>query len=159
MAESAIFMKVAGVTGESQNAAYKQWTDVISVSQTIRSTRKHGATGPAISSAEDLTCTALLDNAAPALFQKCANGTNIAKVEFAFIKMGNVQWEYMRYTLEDVYVSSYRQSGNMAEEGGHPVVEYGFNFARMKVEYKQQTEKGSTGGASSATWDIKQNKP
>src|SRR5512134_3016710 len=99
MTESVIFMKAAGVTGESMNAAYKQWTDCRSVSFDLQNSRRHGSQGPSNSTAGDVVCMALVDNACTALTQKCASGANIPKVEFAFVKMGEQQVEYMRYTI------------------------------------------------------------
>lgn len=151
-----IFMKVAGVTGESTNAQYPGWTDLLSLDAGLTNTRSHGTPGPSKSSASDVSCTAYMDKATSGLTQKCADGANVPKVEFAFIKMGGEQAEYMRLTIEDVYVT---QVHMVSSPGEHPTFQYSFNFARLKIDYKPQTERGAPGGATSATWDINRNKP
>jgi type VI secretion system secreted protein Hcp len=151
-----IFMKVAGVTGESTNAQYPGWTDLLSIDAGLKNDRTHEKSGPSKSSASDVSCTAYMDKATSGLMQKCALGSNVPKVEFAFIKMGGEQAEYMRLTIEDVYVTQVQMASGRGE---HPIFNYSFNFARMKIDYKPQTERGSPGGGTSATWDINQNKP
>jgi type VI secretion system secreted protein Hcp len=149
-------MKVAGVTGESTNTHYAGWTDLLSMNAGLGNDRSHGRPGPSKSIASDISCMAYMDKASSGLMQKCAEGANIPKVEFAFIKMGGEQAEYLRITIEDVYVTQVQISNS---PDTHPTFHYSFNFARMKMDYKPQTERGTPGGGTSATWDINRNKP
>ena len=152
-----LFMKCAGCDGESENAAYKNWTHCSSFSWGVSqpSSMERGGGSAGIGTFADLVVTAMMDKAYPDVLEKCANGKHLDKVELAGAKMGGNQWEYMKITLEDVLVTSVSVSGS---EGAEVIVAFGFQASKLEAVYTPQTSKGKPGAAVTKKWDVKQNK-
>jgi len=151
-------MKVAGATGESKNAAYKEWTDCQSFvwgATQPSSMERGGGGGAGKVQIADCVVTALVDKAYPALLIKCASGEHIDKVEIAGAKAGGDQVEYFKITLEKVMVTSVSVNGS---DGAEIVASYGLQAAKLKSEYSVQTEQGGKGATSTFSWDVKENK-
>jgi type VI secretion system secreted protein Hcp len=154
----ALFLKVDGATGESRNAAYKGWTDLDSFNwgaSQPSSMHVGGGGGAGKVSYQDLTCVCSVDKAFPSLMIKCASGEHISKVEIAGAKAGGDQIEYLKITMEDVLVTHADVNG---AEGAEAKVSYGFQPSKLKIEYSEQTEKGTKGATSTFGWNIKENK-
>ena len=103
---------------------------------------------------QDLTIRAKFDKCFATLMQKCAAGEHIGKVEISACKAGGEQQEFLNIKMEDVIISSLNLSG---AESTEPMFDCGFNFAKITVQGKSQTSKGSMGGATVAGWDLKKN--
>jgi type VI secretion system secreted protein Hcp len=154
-----MFMKVDGVTGESQDSNHKGWTDIKSFSW--------GATQPGNMSVgggggagkvnfEDLHVNALIDKSTTAILKHCASGKHLTKVELSVCKAGGQQVEYTKITLEDVLVTAVNYTGS--DDGDLVSVVYDFQASRVKQQYWEQTASGGKGAESSAGWNIKENK-
>lgn len=153
-----LFLKVAGATGESKNAAYKDTTELewfewgTEQPTTIES---GGGGGAGKVDFHNLTCRAAVDKVYPALLIKCADGTHIDKVEVIGAKMGGEQIEYFKITMEKVLCTKVDVSGS---KGAEVVALYSFQGATVKSEYSVQTDTGTKGATSEFGWNIKENK-
>ena len=87
--------------------------------------------------------------------KKRASGEHIASVEISACKAGGEQQEFLNVKMENVLISSLNLSG---AESTEPMYDCGFNFQKIKVESKSQSNTGSMGGAVVAEWDVKLNK-
>lgn len=64
--------------------------------------------------------------------------------------------EYLKWTLTDVLVSSYRTGGS---QGTTPADEFALGFSRIDVEYKEQMPDGSLAPIGIRVgYDLKMNK-
>ena len=67
-------------------------------------------------------------------------------------KAGEKPLEYLKYTMTDVIITGVTSGGS---GGGDNVTEnVSIQFAKIKVEYKEQTQQGGVGATPSMTWDI-----
>ena len=154
-----MFMRIEGVNGESKDANHKDWTDIKSFTWGAEQTgtmNTGGGGGAGKVNFDDLTVVAAIDKAAPTVLKNCAVGQHLGKVEISVCKAGGSQIEYSRTTLEDVLVTSVKFVG--AKENEALMMEYGFQAAKVKNQYWEQTDKGSKGAEVQMGFDIKQNK-
>jgi type VI secretion system secreted protein Hcp len=154
-----MFMRIEGVSGESKDANHKDWTDIESFSWAATqpgSMVSGGGGGVGKASFRDLRVVALIDKATPAILKYCISGKHLGKVEIALCKAGGSQIEYTRITLEEVMVTSVEYSGARTSDVV-PMI-YGFQAAKVKQQYWEQTDKGGKGPETQVGWNIKENK-
>lgn len=104
---------------------------------------------------QDLTITKFIDMASAPLMLMCANGKHIAKGELIVRKAGENPLEYLKVSMEKILVSSYSTGGSSGEERLTENVT--LNFAKVKVEYFKQNEKGGKEPGGQMAWDIAAN--
>ena len=160
MAAADFFLKIAGVDGESTDSKHKGECELESWSfgGTQAGTGHSGGGGGAGKfAAQDFHFTMKVSKASPKLFQACATGEHLTDATLVARKAGKEQQEYLKIKLSDVLVSSYQQGG-AAGSNIVPVDQVSFNFAKIEIEYKEQTKDGSLGGAVKGGYDLKENK-
>ena len=97
-----------------------------------------------------------VSKASPKLFLACATGEHYKTAVVVARKAGKEQQEYLKWTFTDLLVTSYHTNGS----GGADVLptdNVSMNFAKGEVEYKEQNEDGSLGGATKAGYHYKEN--
>ena len=160
MATADYFLKIEGVDGESQDQKHKGSIQIESWSWGETNSGSHatgGGGGAGKVVMQDFHFTMPTNKASPKLFLYCANGQHIKEAKLTCRKAGTDQQEYLVVTMSDLLVSSF-QTGGSAGSNVLPVDQIGLNFTKIKVEYKEQTEKGTLGAAATAGWDLKANK-
>jgi type VI secretion system secreted protein Hcp len=154
-----MFMRVDGATGESKDSNHSGWSDIKSFAWGATQPGNMvsgGGGGVGKASFSDLQVLARIDKAAPPVLKSCASGKHLAKIEVSVCKAGGTQIEYTRVTLEEVLVTSVQYT---AEQNSDAVlVQYGFQAAKVKQQYWEQTDSGGKGAETVLAWDIKQNK-
>lgn len=131
-----MYLKVDGVTGESNDSNHKNWIDVLSFSWAAEQPGNMsvgGGGGAGKVNFQDLSVQALIDKATPAVLKFCASGKHVAKVELSICKAGGSQIEYSRVVLEDVLVTKTSFSGV-----GHTdtiMVNYLFQASKVNLHY------------------------
>ena len=85
----------------------------------------------------------------------CANGKHFGKGKIIVRKAGENPLEYLTIEFEKVLVASYRTGGSGGEERLTESVT--LNFAKVKLEYVTQAEKGGKGTPHAFAWDISAN--
>lgn len=152
-----IFLKVDGITGESQDEMHTGEIDVLEWSWDItqQSAMLSGSGGGAAkATVGDLRLTHQLDRASPNLASYCFTGKHIPKAVLTMRKAGGLPHEYYRITLSDVVITFVGPVASAA--GCHEHVR--LSFARMKNEYIVQNPIGGTGGTVTSLIDVKANK-
>ena len=157
----AMFMRVEGATGESADGQHKGWSDIQTFTWAAAqpAAMANGGGGNAgKANFADLVVTAYMDKATPAILKYCASGKHVPKVEISSCKTGGDQIEFSRLTLEEVVVTLAKIEGPDAEdEPNRLVMRYGFQAARVKKQYWEQTASGGKGAEVTMGWDIKKN--
>ncbi|PXW24937.1 Hcp family type VI secretion system effector [Paraburkholderia caballeronis] len=154
-----IFLKINGIDGESEDASHKDEIEVLSWSWNVsQQSSMHAGSGGGAGRAtvEDLTFEHLVDRATPNLTQYCLTGKHIDEAKLVVRKAGGNPLEYIKFTMNDVLVTSVSPSGVSASEQ-RPREVVRLSFSRMKQEYVVQNAQGGSGGAITATFDIKKN--
>jgi len=150
-----IFIKIGDIQGESQDKSHKGKIDVLSFTWGVSNSTPPGmarSRKATKGSVTDFHFKKEADKASPDLIYACYTAKPIDSVTLIVRKAGEKPLEYMTYTLGDVMITSVNQDGT---PGNPKVIEnVSLNFARIKIDYKEQTEKGGAGATPSTAFDI-----
>src|ERR1051325_11583352 len=141
------FLKLTGIKGESQDAVYKNWIDIVSwtfgATQGGHGGHAGGGSGSGKVNMQDIVVTKRTDTASADLFLKTCNGTHYDEATFVSRKAGGgaQPLEFLKVTLEQVYVSGYVLGGSHSNDT--PTEHVTFNFATISFDYKVQDPTGS----------------
>jgi type VI secretion system secreted protein Hcp len=152
------FLKLDGISGESQDAKHKGEIDVLSFSfgETQSATSGHGGGGGAGRvEMSDFSFTARTSKASPQLFLHCAQGKHIKQAFLTARKAGGSQQEYLKIKLNDVLVSSYALGGGEGESEPHDA--FSLEFAKISYDYAPQKADGSLDAPVHGGWDLTKN--
>lgn len=155
-----MFIKIGGVKGESRDSAHKDEIDVLAWSWGMsQSGTMHGGGGGGSGkvNVQDLSFTKYLDASTPNLMQFCCNGKHIPEATLTVRKAGENPVEYMIITMTDLLISSVSTGGSGGEDRLTENVT--LNFAKVKVKYTPQDEKGAGTAAIETGWNIEENVP
>jgi type VI secretion system secreted protein Hcp len=159
MAAFDYFLKIAGIDGESTDAAHKGEIDIGSWSwgeSQSGSAVGGGGAGAGKVSMNDFSFVMKLSKASPKLFLACAQGEHIKSAWLTAHRGGGKESDYfLKWSFADLLVSSF-QTG--ATSGEVPLEQVSFNFSKIEVEYKMQKPDGSLAPGIKAGWDLKTNK-
>lgn len=155
-----MFLELEGVKGETIDKVYKSKNamDILAWSWGVSNTGTfHHGTGGGAGKAnfQDISVTKYIDLASPNLMLFCANGKHLAKGTLVVRKAGENPLEYLKITLTEILVTAYSTGGSGGEDRLTENVT--LNFAKVKVEYNQQADKGGKAGSSDFGWDIAAN--
>jgi type VI secretion system secreted protein Hcp len=154
-----IFLKLDGVTGESQDSTHKNEIDVLSWSWGMSqsgTTHMGGGGGSGKVSVQDLSLTKYLDASSPTLQKFCANGKHVATATLTVRKAGENPLEYLKIDLEEIIISSVSTGGSGGED--RLTENVSLNFKKFHTTYTPQDEAGGAGAAVEAKWNIAENK-
>jgi type VI secretion system secreted protein Hcp len=154
------FLKIDGIPGESQDHKHKDEIELSSFSwgeTNAGSFAAGGGGGAGKVSMQDFHFVMNVNKASPKLFLACATGQHIKEATLVARKAGGDQQEFLKWTFNDLLVSSYQHGGSSGSDA-LPTDQVSLNFAKVKVEYKPQNKDGTLGGAIPAGYDLKANK-
>ncbi len=140
---TAIYLKVAGIDGESTDKEHAGWSHALSFSQSLTV-----PTGPTAGQAagravpKTIVVTKLLDKAGPKLGEAAGQNAHQKKV-WIDVTRGNKT--VYAYELTDVMVTEYEVSGATGAQG-FPTEEITFSFNEMKVTYTEYDAGGAPKG-------------
>ena len=151
------FLKLDGVTGESQKQGHTGEIDLMSFSWGASNSSSVG-TGTGVSvgkvSVSDFSIMKSTDSSSPPLFQKCCDGTVIATGVVTLQRQTNQGAQaYLVYNFQNVYVTSVQWSGSGAA-GDAPAESLTFCFEVGTVDYTPQLDDGTAGDAIHGGWNV-----
>ncbi len=156
-----MFMKITGpdIKAESKDNSHKDEIDVLAWSfgmSNSGSAHFAGGIGSGKVNVQDLSFTKYVDASSPLLMAACCAGTHYAKAVLTVRKAGGTPVEYIVMTMEECLVSAVSTGGSGGEDRLTENVT--LNFAKFKVDYQPQDEKGAKkGGAIPMSWNIAAN--
>jgi len=153
-----MFMKIADIKGESVDDKHKEEIDVLAWSwgfQQSGNAHAGGGAGAGKVNVHDLSFTKHIDKSSPDLYLSCCNGKHLGSAVLTVRKAGEQPLEYLIITMEDVIIASISPGGSGGEDKLAENVS--LNFARVKVDYTEQTAKGGSGAKPKMGWDIAKN--
>jgi type VI secretion system secreted protein Hcp len=153
-----MFMKIGAVKGESRDKVHKDEFDVLSWSWGMSnsgSAQQGSGMGAGKVNVQDLTFTKYLDKGSPDLMLACCNGKHFDQAMLTVRKAGEQPLEYLLITMEDLIVTNVTPGGSTGED--RITENVSLNFARVKVQYKEQTATGGIGDKPEMGWDIAAN--
>ncbi|WP_020201797.1 MULTISPECIES: Hcp family type VI secretion system effector [Cupriavidus] len=154
-----IFLKINGIDGEAEDATHKGEIEVLSWAWNVsQQSNMHLGSGGGAGKAtvDDLQFEHYIDRASPNLIQYCLLGKHIDEAKLVVRKAGGNPLEYIKLTMSDVLVTQVSPSG-VATGESRPRESVRLSFSRLKQEYVVQNAQGGSGGAITATFDVKKN--
>lgn len=129
-----LFLKIDDIKGESTDFNHRDWIDLLSYSfgaSNSGSLVGGGRGGAGNVQLQDFYFTKYVDASSPFLFQGVASGKHYAEAVVEILApLGNGGGQLVTYTLGDVLVTSFSQSGG----GGIPVDSFSLAFGKLKVD-------------------------
>jgi len=153
-----MFIKIGDVKGESRDKVHKEEIDVLAWSWGMSnsgSAHVGGGAGAGKVNVQDLSFTKYIDKSSPDLLMATCNGKHYPSATLTVRKAGEKPLEYLIITLTEILVTSVSTGGSGGEDRLTENVT--LNFAKVKVDYKEQTATGTVGATPSMSWDIAQN--
>ncbi|MFO0875767.1 MAG: type VI secretion system tube protein Hcp [Gemmataceae bacterium] len=153
-----MFLQIDGIKGESQDKAYKGQIDVQSWSWGMSnsgSAHTGGGQGAGKVNVQDLSFSHYIDKSTPDLMLACCTGKHIPKAVLTVRKAGGSPLDYLQITMEDLIVTGLTTGGSTGDDRLTETVN--LNFAKVKVQYKEQTPTGAVGDKPQMGWDIRSN--
>ena len=153
-----MFIKIGDLKGESKDKAHPGEIDVLAWSWGVsNSGNAHmgGGQGAGKVNVQDLSFTKYIDKSSPDLMLVCCNGKHIPEAKLVVRKAGETPLDYLTITMNDLIVTSVSTGGSGGEDRLTENVT--LNFAKVKVNYVEQTDKGSAGAKPQMGWDIAAN--
>ncbi len=153
-----MFMKIATVDGEARDKSHKGEIDVLAWSWGLSNsgtTHMGGGGGAGKANIQDLSFTKYIDKSSAKLQLACAQGDHFDEALLTVRKAGTTPLEYLKITLNEVLVTSVSTGGSGGEDRLTENVT--LNFAKVKVEYQEQDEKGGGKPAGDYTYNIAEN--
>jgi type VI secretion system secreted protein Hcp len=179
MATRDVFLKIDGITGESQDQNHKGEIEVKYFHfGGLNNGHAHlhgGGGGTGKAHLKDFFFEITTNKASPKLFLAFANGDHIPAAILTVRKAGKLQQEYLKWTLSGVMVTSFHHSNGFgaanfddpskimgrsdlaADDEILPVDRITLSFAKIEVEYKEQKQDGTLAAAHKTGWDLKRN--
>jgi type VI secretion system secreted protein Hcp len=145
------------VKGESEVEGYKGQLEIDSFAWGVVNPGRLGKHEGSDTTAQDFNLTMTTCTASPVLMQACAMGDPIKEFKLALVKAvsGEKPTEYMSWTIEEAFISSYQIGGS----SGVPSDSFSINFKTIKVEFKEQTKGGTPTKPFKGSYDFGQQKP
>ena len=153
-----MFIKIASLKGESVDKTHAGEIDVLAWSWGLSnsgSAHVGGGAGAGKVNVQDLSFTKYIDKSTPDLLLGACNGKHYDNALLTVRKAGEKPLEYLKITMTEVLVTSMSQGGSGGEDRLTENVT--LNFAKVKVEYVEQTAKGGKGATPSMGWNISEN--
>jgi type VI secretion system secreted protein Hcp len=153
-----MFIKIGDVKGEAQDKNHMDEIDVLAWSWGMSqsgTTHMGSGGGAGKVNVQDLSFTKYIDKSSPDLMLACCNGKHYPEAVLIVRKAGENPLEYVKIKMEDLIISSLSTGGSGGEDRLTENVT--LNFAKVTVDYKEQTKTGAAGAAPTMSWNIEQN--
>ncbi|HEY1301103.1 MAG TPA: type VI secretion system tube protein Hcp [Stellaceae bacterium] len=158
MAEE-LFLKLAGIAGESQDAKHKGEIDITGWSWGVAhpAPPPGGGGGAGRADFHALTVQKLADLASAPLLLALARGTRIATGTLTVRRAGAAPQEFLVVNLKDILVGSVTLAAS--EASNRPTEIVTLSFGQVDFEYTQFLASGAKGATKTFKWDIANNRP
>lgn len=153
-----MFLKIEPIKGESRDKTHKEEIDVLAWSWGVSnsgSAHTGSGAGSGKANVQDLSFTKWIDKGSCDLLLACCNGKHFDSATLVVRKAGETPLEYLTITMTEVLVTSVSTGGSGGEDRLTENVT--LNFAKVKVDYKEQTAKGAVGATPTMTYNIAEN--
>ncbi len=156
-----MFLKLAGIEGESTDAKHKGEIDVLAWSWGLSNPVTVGTAGSGAGAGhaniQDLSITKAVDLASPLLVTYCATGKHISDGSLAIVKAGGHGEDFLVFNMADVVVNSVQEGGS---KGDNQLTQnVSLAFSKWQLDYQPTKADGTTGPVTSSGWNITTNKP
>lgn len=156
-----MFMKIEGIDGESSDEKHEKWIELVSynhgVAQPTSGVSATGGRTGGRADFQDFSVVKRIDAASCDLNVYCASGKHIPKIEVELCLATGEKHTFMKYTLEDVIVSSVTPGGSTEGET-KPLETVNLAYGKITWAYTPIDHTGAAGAATERTWNLESNK-
>src|ERR1700724_1216978 len=141
-----MFLKIAGVDGESKDKSHPMEIDVLAWSWGLSnsgSAHVGGGAGAGKVNVQDISITKWVDSSSPKLMLAACDGKHFKDATLVVRKAGEKPVEYLKIKVEEVLITSISTGGSGGEDRLTENVT--LNFAKVSLDYVPQDEKGAAG--------------
>ncbi|HEX7315407.1 MAG TPA: type VI secretion system tube protein Hcp [Pyrinomonadaceae bacterium] len=153
-----MFIKIGSLKGESRDKTHKEEIDVLAWSWGMSnsgSAHVGGGAGSGKVNVQDLSFTKYIDKTTPDLMLAACNGKHFPEAKLVVRKAGEQPLEYVTITMTDVLITNVSTGGSGGED--RLTENITLNFAKVNLDYKEQTATGGVGATPSMGWNIAEN--
>lgn len=153
-----MFIKIGSLKGESRDKTHKEEIDVLAWNWGMSnsgSAHVGGGAGAGKVNVQDLSFTKYIDKTTPDLMLAACNGKHFPEAKLIVRKAGEQPLEYLTITMTDVLITNVSTGGAGGED--RLTENITLNFAKVNVDYKEQTASGGVGATPSMGWNIAEN--
>jgi type VI secretion system secreted protein Hcp len=127
----ALYLKVAGIPGESTDEAHKGWIEILSFNHTVAKTE--GEAGAPVY--RDFSLAKLSDRATPLLARACTEGWPIKEVHLEVCRPEAGRARIMEIRLTDVTIAAYNVGGSPQESQATPFENVSLKSGKVEWRY------------------------
>jgi type VI secretion system secreted protein Hcp len=154
------FLKIDGIPGESTDAKHKDWIEILqykhSITQPVSVASATGGRTAERVNMGDFRISKVLDKSTPLLALAVCDGRHISKIEVELCEAGGNKHSYMKYTMENVIISSVTPGGGKGSDT-KPLEEVAFNFGKINWDYTPMDASGNPGSPQRSGWNLETN--
>jgi type VI secretion system secreted protein Hcp len=155
-----MFLKLAGIAGESQDAQHKGEIDILGWSWGVAETpTTSGGSGAAAGNPNfhQLSVQKLLDLSSAPLLAAVAKGSRISTGTLTVVKTGAAPETFLVLNMKDVSIASVIMAESQTEN--RPAETVALIFGQIDFEYTEFLANGAKGATNSFKWNITTNQP
>jgi type VI secretion system secreted protein Hcp len=152
------FVKIDGIKGESTDGKIVALSYSWGASQPISAPRATGGRTGGHVDIQDFSFVKVLDKSTPTLFLACCDGRYLKEVVVELFLANSDKHPYMKYTMEDVIISSVRPGGSAQGSEIKPLESVTLDFGKVRLEYTPIDSSGKVGSPERTGWDLTNNK-
>ena len=154
-----MFLKLAGIPGESLDAKHKGEIDILGWSWGVADTpATSGGGGAAAAKANfrQLSVQKLLDLSSAPMLAAVAKASHIATATLTVSTTGGTPEEFLALNMKDVLITSVSIAESPADN--RPVETVSLTFGQIDFEYTEFSAAGAKGATNNFKWDITTNR-
>jgi type VI secretion system secreted protein Hcp len=149
-----MFLKLGDIKGESKDHKHKGEIDILAWSWGLSNSGSAHVGGGAGAGQVKLKW---LDLSSTSIVNAVAVGKHIPEVTLYVRKAGEKPLEYLTITMKEVLVTSISTGGSGGED--RLTENITLNFAKFKIQYKEQADTGGAAATPDFQFDIAANNP
>jgi type VI secretion system secreted protein Hcp len=154
-----MFLKLAGIAGESQNAQHKGEIDILGWSWGVAETQAAAGGGAAAGKPNfhQISVQKLLDLATAPLLAAVARGSHIATGTLTIVRTGTAPETFLVLNMKEIAIASVNIAKSQTEN--RPTETIALIFGQIDFEYTEFLPNGAKGATNSFRWNITTNQP
>jgi type VI secretion system secreted protein Hcp len=154
-----MFLKLAGIVGESQDAQHKGEIDILGWSWGVAETQAAAGGGAAAGKPNfhQISVQKLLDLATAPLLAAVARGSHIATGTLTIVRSGAAPETFLVLNMKDIAIASVNMAESQTEN--RPTETIALIFGQIDFEYTEFLSNGAKGATNSFKWNITTNQP
>ena len=152
-----MFLKLAGIAGESQDAQHKGEIDILGWSWGVAEAQPAAGAGVAAPKPNfhQLSVQKVVDLSSAPLLATVAKGSRIATGTLTIVRTGAAPETFLVLNMKDIAIASINMAESQAEN--RPTETIALVFGQIDFEYTEFLANGAKGATDSFKWNIATN--